>query len=374
MSNVNVVILKEDIGIQMFDGLYAYLKSKNTNIKLVITESFDPTADVNIFYTSMPAERVDVDKFDIVLLSNAGEATNIATDVIRDQLSNKNTYLITNAFLDKSHKLYNKVLCWPDAFTQTKNYWCLPFYNFYFENNINKTECSRKNTVAQIQGANRTVRHNFFKSLKDMKSINNIGKLDNTLINTTPGYFESNEDEKFRKELEKLHPEVYDTFNNEDYVYYEEVECHGIDGQFGRIPPGYKVLKEYFETSCVVYPETSWKNSELAITEKGLKCFYAECLPFPIGGAYTNKIYNDLGFYTAYNLLPETLQKFDSELDHFKRHSMALKGLRYLCNNLDIFGSKEFKQYTTSNKINFHTKSVEFNGIEKLHEVLESKL
>ena len=43
-----------------------------------------------------------------------------------------------------------------------------------------------------------------------------------------------------------------------------------------------------------------------------------------------NTLYNSLGFYTAWNILPEDLQQFDFEQDHNNRYIMMVDALKWL--------------------------------------------
>jgi len=372
MPSINFVIHKSDIGAQLVDGFHAYLCSKEISLDIKIQNSINKNADLNIFFTSMPTKYINTDQYDIVLYSNAGEPVGTATEVIKKNISNSNTYFIANSFLTKDHPLYNKVICWPDPFCQTRTYWTQYFYKYYFNNNDNTRREQQKNKIAYINGQNRTVRHNFFKHLTKIKNIDCFGSYGNNLYNTNISFFESTEDCFFRQELEV--EEIFNVFCNTKYTYHDDKTYHGIDGKFGTIPPGYEILEEYYKYACIVFPESSWQNNELAITEKALKCFYTRCLPFPIAGAYVNSLYNEQGFYTAYNLLPKEYQEFDSELDHSKRHKLALESLKYLNNNLELFETDEFKEYVNHNQVSFHTKDVELSGIERLYNIIVKEI
>jgi hypothetical protein len=120
-----------------------------------------------------------------------------------------------------------------------------------------------------------------------------------------------------------------------------------------------------------VFPESGWQNNELNITEKALKCFYAGCLPFPVAGANVNKLYNEIGFYTAWNLLPGELKSFDSELDHDKRYHAMVECLKWFELNPTVFSSELFSEMTDSNKRNFLTCDCDHDAIKKFDLVIQ---
>ena len=134
---------------------------------------------------------------------------------------------------------------------------------------------------------------------------------------------------------------------------------------------GYFVLPEYFEYRCVVFPESSWLNSEANLTEKTLKCFYAGAMPFPIGGANANQLINQIGYYTAWNLLPDNLKKFDSIKDHRKRYQGAINALKWLADHSEVFDSINSQQMLQENRINFFDCISERQCVKMLNQVLE---
>jgi hypothetical protein len=152
--------------------------------------------------------------------------------------------------------------------------------------------------------------------------------------------------------------------------YYDNLIKTGIDNKFGEIPPGYFQLPLYYENSCVIFPESSWQNNELSVTEKSIKCFYAGSIPFPIGGANTNHLYNELGFYTAWNLLPDEFKQFDSMINHVERVSACVDAIKWLCDHPEVFETPEFVYYTQQNKINALTCRCDNLAVEKFDQLI----
>ena len=156
--------------------------------------------------------------------------------------------------------------------------------------------------------------------------------------------------------------------------YYDLCPTIGIDGKFGKIAPGYFIMPEYFEYACVIFPESTWQNNELAITEKALKCFYTGSLPFPIGGANVNQLYNDIGFYTAWNLLPDNLKQFDQITDHVTRYQQAVVAVDWLNSNYAVFKSDQARSLINQNQYNFLICACDNISIKQLHDLIKTKL
>ena len=131
------------------------------------------------------------------------------------------------------------------------------------------------------------------------------------------------------------------------------------------------MLPEYFENSCIIYPETTWQNNELTITEKTLKCCFAGSLPFPVGGSNINIMLNDMGFYTAWNLLPRKLREFDSILDHNIRYKKMVDAIKWLIDNPYVFQSKKFHEYIIENRNNMLTCKSELEQVINLNNIIE---
>jgi hypothetical protein len=127
-------------------------------------------------------------------------------------------------------------------------------------------------------------------------------------------------------------------------------------------------MPEYNQHKVIAFPETSWVNDELSVTEKALKCFYAKCLPFPVAGRHINQLYNSIGFYTAWNLLPEELQQFDYEEDHQLRYAMMVESLKWI--NQNVMQSTEFDNFVNHNYNEYLNNKLSTFGIKRLYEVI----
>jgi len=369
---INITVKNNDISIQLIDIFYAYVQSLddscNSEYKIQFSDSIDQSADVNIFWDSRPVKSIDTNGYDLVFLGNAGEPMSVSSDGIHQMWGKNNVYLMFNSHLMPDHMLKDKVIYFPDPIQQCRDYWTRHFYPHHHKLQSKKS-ITRSNNIIAINGANRTVRYHFFNKLKEKTNISVRSNFTKQIINTNHSYWESKDDFNFRNFLEEKYADVFEP--ELDYTYFTDSCVVGIDGKFGSVPPGYEIMSEYFEYSCIVYPESSWQNDELSITEKGLKCFYSGSLPFPIAGANVNRLYNELGFYTAWNLLPEELQSFDQEKDHFKRHDLIINALNWLDNNKQVFKSDLFKQLTLQNKLNMLTCNHVQYAIDKIIGLLD---
>jgi hypothetical protein len=328
-----------------------------------------------LYFESAPDHNLShevFEQYDLILICNGGEPLMVCNPLIKDFIQQKpNVYLIANSYLQSEHCMVNKTIWFPHNVQTCRDYWTRHYYPQYFENQ-NFSKLARKNTLYFINGANRAHRH-FFIELCQQKQLkipiqNSMGS---KIIEIGDSQWESQHDQAFREDLSMRYETVWPQMG--DYTYYDNNVWVGIQQRFGSIPMGYFLLPLYFENFCVVFPESGWQNNELNITEKALKCFYAGSLPFPIGGANVNKLYNNVGFYTAWNLLPTHLQLFDSELDHEVRYCAIVECLKWIEQNPQIFHSDKFREMTAANKINFLTchcdqESIKnFDGLIKKH-------
>ena len=217
-----------------------------------------------------------------------------------------------------------------------------------------------------LNGANRAHRNHFLQILKKQNcKIDISNNISNIIHETNDSNLESKYDSKFRE----LVNESYEILRNQETQYYKNsVKC-GINNKMGEVVPGYFLLPCYNNYKIIAFPETTWINDELAVTEKALKCFVSKCLPFPVAGRHTNTLYNSLGFYTAWNILPEDLQQFDFEQDHNNRYTMMVDALKWLDKN--IHTCKQFDFYVEHNYNLYLDNKFAKNGVEKLYNILE---
>jgi hypothetical protein len=388
MKQINVQVDSDDIGIQIFDALHAYRQSLNnsncgggfasyTSDWDIRFTSYDDTADLNILYMGMPPSGINKDSivmFDIVLLGNAAEPITATSDGINELLySMPNVHLVCNSYIDRMHMLHGKIIHFPFVLMNHRDHFCRQWYPQLYEINAYK-KIIRNPSMCAISGENRTWRHHFFKSL-DYR-IYRAGCFSNAITATNHSFFETDDDTIFRNAIGNMYRDEITVWGEGDSTnnYYDDSVSVGINGKFGRIPPGYFFMPEYFAHSCIVYAESTWQNNELVITEKTIKCLMAGSIPFPVGGVNTHKLCNELGIYTAYNLLPAALQRFDDEINHWKRYQQMHYAIEWLLINKSIFKSDRFDELVTINKDNLLSCSIDITAIKKFSDLIENAL
>ena len=351
---INIDIKNTGIGFQIFDALYAFKQSLtldySSNLDIVINQPLMPD-DCSVLWADMPSNMSveETKKYNLVFISNRGESLMVATHRMTELIQQDNTYLIPNSFLTQDHQLFDKVITWPDSFLQCRDYWCRHFYPQYFENLRNRDQ-KKKWVITAINGQNRTWRHWLFAELlSTVHNINITSNLGSSITQLNDPHWASTEDTIFH---EWINSRFEHTIPQPD-TYYSNSKMIGIDRKFGEIPPGYFIMPEYWQSDCVLWPETTWQNNELCVTEKACKCFYSQTIPWPVGGANIHTLYNEQGFYTAWNLLPPEHQQFDNILDHEKRYNALTCALYWATEHPEVFYSIQAKEMLQSNQTKF---------------------
>lgn len=375
----------QGIGHQILDAWHAYQQHKNSASNYVFNAQYQETQqicgpdsddyDLSILLLSVKQQNKFPEhllaSYDLILMCNGGETLQVGSPTVKDWLSRySNTYLISNSYLAQGHAMSDKNIWFPHNIQTCRDYWTRHFYPQYFENR-EYGQLPRKKVLEFINGQTRANRKYFIDLLlqanADIPIRNSLGT---RVVEVADSQWESPQDTAFKTYANNLYTTVLDQAN--DYSYYDNTPTIGINNQFGLVLPGYFVLPLYFETWCVVFPEAGWQNNELNVTEKAIKCFYAGSLPFPIGGANINKLYNEIGFSTAWNLLPPDLQKFDSEVDHALRYQGMVSCVSWLADNAQVFESALAQDMITKNKINFLTCDADYRAIVKFDTVLHA--
>jgi hypothetical protein len=331
---------------------------------------------LNILYDYMPCE-IDssiLKKYDLVFFCNGGEPMSVASDGMKKIFDNPKVYYIANSYLNTAHHAYGKIIWFPSDLMFCRDFWCRHFYPQFFESAKNKQLPLIGNLIG-INGANRANRHYFFSQLNQaipsLPVMNNYGTWPRKLIDAS---FESIDDINFREYVNELYKGSADYGIEHSPGYYENSVCVGINQKFGKISPGYFILPEYYQYRVVIFPESNWQNNELAMTEKAFKCFFAGSLPFPIGGASINQLYNQVGFATAWNLLPTDLQQFDSIENHVERQHKIIQSIQWLNDNPWVFSTDKFNELVDKNRITFLTVDCQQKSVQQLYQLIKDKL
>ena len=337
---INVLTQQFRTGPQIFDELNAYYQSLDQNfqsehqIKLY-QSSIDSTADVNILMRYMPEKNIESpDHYDLILLDNAQEPISVSTQVMLDALQLPHCYIVTGSILHTDHQYYNKFLS--DSYclnAHTKVYWSQSFYPHSYEL-IRLKETKRDSIACFINGENRSWRHHFTTVLKKNEPrvyIHNAMARNNIIVETNDSFFESTDDQLFRDWVNEVYPIKRNVTGSSVSALI------GIDGKFGVVPQSNRLMDLYFKYKFVISPESTYHNDCIHINEKTMKCFVAGTLPFPIGGSNTNQLYNDTGFFTAWNLLPDEFKQFDNIKDHRLRFEKTVQAISWLCDHPEVF-------------------------------------
>jgi len=377
MMNINVHLLNgiDSVGAQIFDHLYAYEQSINSNYTSNLQISFSNTKNlkknaINILFAQLPRKKIeDASNYDLILLDNGDEPLIVSNQIVYETLVNNNhSYLIANSMLHSSHPLANRIIPTFNDCLLVHNYFHQPKYPQYY---CQPTIQNRKNLFI-INGACRAHRWHFISEI--LKCVPEL-EVKSTLTSkgviheTKDCFFESPEDTNFKEWVNTNYP-ISRNSNASNSYYQKSIIC-GIDNKLGKIPPGYFMLDEYYNHNCIIFPETSWLNHELAITEKSIKCFLAKTFPLPLGGAFINQLYNTLGFYTAWNLLPPELQEYDSILDHNIRSKHIGLATKYLFDNPAVFETDQAKHYLDLNQVNMLLYKFNLPGAKHFLDILK---
>ena len=372
MKNLNITIHDncDSIGLQFFDFYYAYQQSKSADFVSDVDIEFNNTTRpdcINILFASMPESELDIDRYDLVLLDNADEPLSCTFTTTGEQLiQHDNVYVLANSIFPNNHPMHKKIIYYGTPFQQVQSYYFRPFYPQYF---CDYSGSPDKDGLTFVNGANRSVRHHIMQQLATKTDINIHNKLssDQNIIKTVDSFFETDHDRKFRDWANDEYPESRYAKTN----YYNCQVPIGIDNKFGTIPPGYFMMDCYLKSHCVIFPESSWINHELSITEKSIKCFLAKTFAFPVAGAGVNQLYNKLGFYTAWNLLPDKLKQFDHELDHQRRYEMITDAVLFLSKNQNLFETDSAKNILDHNYVLFVSNNFATIGVNKFDEIIK---
>jgi hypothetical protein len=380
MKKINVKIQSQDDlthnSLQIWDFFYSYRQYLNrhnnydSDVDIRISSDIEIEADaLNVGWYHMPNNITGSECFDLIIVDANQHHFEVSTECMYNAVKNNpKCFYVTGSYVDKNHELYNKLIITPMTFN-TLSYFVRPFYPQYYEKDMLRHP-NQKN-ILYINGQNRSNRQYFIELLQ--QHVDNID-IKNSLTPLTSveklldSFFETDEDSQFREFVNSKVRCSNSSFA--DYYYSNSIKI-GVEQKFGAIPPGYFMLDEYYQYQCIVFPETTWLNNEIFVTEKTIKCCIAECIPFPVGGANTHKLYNQLGYFTAWNLLPDELRSFDNELDHIIRYQQQVEAVAWLTEQ-QLWQTSAAQDIIKHNKNFFFSASHDNRAAEKLNSIIES--
>lgn len=373
MKKINVISDYPTISVQIFDRYYAYRQSVNqkhnykSDVDIVFSNIIKSDC-TNVLLSHMPDAEINYDAFDFVFFDNGGEPIEVMTSTIKQQLDNdiKNKcYFITGSIVDDDFLYADKIISYNASVQQFIRYHTEGFYPQYYDKK--QFEHLAREGMCFINGQNRSWRNHLMELIKtNLPNIDIYSNISKNVVETITPEFADMHDKVFSKFLKK-HVSIIDEISRQDYNY-KSIQV-GIDEKFGLHPLGFFLLEHYFKYDCIIFPETTCLNNQIFMTEKIFKCFLAECIPFPVGGANINYLYNKVGFKTAWNLLPEDLQSFDQELNHIKRYGLIVEALKWFTKNQNIFQSDQAQKIKVDNKVNILYHNLDYNVVEKLDKI-----
>ena len=359
----------------LFEYLHAYDQYKNkindySNLLDIKFTNDISQPGIHVIIISHPLEEIpdDLTMYDIILLDTADEPLVNFNDIMLDVLNTyPNSWIVSNSTTTNTHALHDRIIPTYGDWDTCLNWWLRPIYPQKFL--MTQTPAEFKKNIVFINGSNRTWRDYFLRSMRKcgIDTVNNITQ-ESTVV-TTPfcSSTSSDEDIKFFNYLNEQYPFLAIKYHVDRY--YNNLIPMKIDAANGYAQPGYFLLDEYLNYHCVVFPETDFKNNELPLTEKALKCFMVGVLPFPIGGANINSLYNSMGFRTVIELLPNDLE-FDHILDHQERFKIATEAIEWLNQHTEVFSSTQAKEIIQSNKEQFFAARPVEKSIERLYNII----
>jgi len=288
--------------------------------------------------------------FDYYFVENAGHPLQVMGNA-KKFIDQGSADLLIGSFLHANHELYNRTLSFPEDFVNCNTWYTNPNY---FTSNLFKTK-QKKHNLTFITGKNRSVRQYLTEELS--KHCNVVIDKDTNIVKTQCNSFASDEDNYFvnycNDRYNAVSAKLADTSKKHEL---EQVIRFGKDGKFGKSTLGYCPLEEYFTSKCIVYPETTFYNWELLITEKTWKCIKANTHWIMFSGAGSYEIMRELGFRSIVELCPDRINNFDSETDHICRIQKIAECCNYLqtMDSLNIFDSSEAQNILKNNYENFH--------------------
>lgn len=372
---IAIYVHQTGVDLRIFDFLRSHLQFSHSNIEINYAQdhSILNEADKKLLFSSMPRQlNQKLDHFDLILLSNADEPTLVATDCLIENLHLDKTRLIANAWLDTNHQLFHKVLPLNNDFLITRQYWTSAFFPQYHSHQATKNQKIKH--LMFVNGQNRSWRHHIIEEIKkQIPTMHCHSVLSSVIHETNDAPWESPEDTAFREFVNNR----YTIKRNVSWDYYANSTCIkippitlGLPQGDCMIPPGYFILDYYYQYKCIVFPESNWKNYEVSPTEKIAKCFFTKTLPWPVGGAKINQLYNSLGFFTAWNLLPDPLRDFDQDSDHIERYQKMVLAIRWLDNHPSVLDSEACYQMLEKNYAQFLCNDMDQRSVTNLRKLV----
>jgi hypothetical protein len=368
--NVNFIRVGDKIIGQLIDYWAAYRQYINRDdaYRLDVNITFSDVVvpdSTNIMVIGLmdhidPADHPDVDLF---LLDNNGESLEVSSDLFRElMLGRTDCWLVCGSYVQGDQTWQQRMISWNHNHTMTADAMTRAFYPQYHDVRISRHQ--RDRSMIYCNGQNRAWRQYWMHLMNQHCHIDVRNTLSTTAMPVLHCAWESTEDQLFR---EWLNGRPWVTELDQPYEWCNAVAIgieQGGQPKFGHVLAGYTMLDLYYQYHCVIYPESSWINDQLFVTEKTFKCLVAGAIPWPISGAGTNRMLDTIGVRTAWHLLPQELRSWDQEQDHRARYRAQSEAVAWAAAHPDIWISAEADQIRAHNRAWFYCNSMNVQGAQ----------
>lgn len=365
--------------IPYIDNVYAYWQHCDQNYRSCHTVHInrcDLPHDRSILITQDQGQLTPdrLCKYDVALYDNCHESFGVKTHGLDQYIGIDKIYMLTASKLHHCHPLYRKNIWYPFFFFVKQghggNYFDGNWPHYYDLIDLDKNALLNTQGMIFINGTNRSWRNFLVEIIRDaVPDLAMHKSLTKHVVATLDCAFESNADRHFRNIINDRYREHF--YDDEDYHNPGDIiDTIGIDGKFGESARNLQLIQAYGEFRCIIYPETSWLNNDMQVTEKTVKCFVTRCIPWPIGGMHLHAQMLEVGFHTAWQLLPESLQAFDGIEDHQERHRQMALAIKWLFDNQSVLYGSEVDDLTNKNFYNWHCWSAANCAMQKLSGVI----
>ena len=355
MKCIRVTTDKTDyVGLEIFDYLVAYSQWHNDYNHIIDISLGDPEPHAfNIAFVSMPqTDLLDLDHFDMVILDNADEAFGRGTEHLYQALfQHHNTYLACNSVLHPYHSQYNKlhkrIITTMIHWNYHRRTYIDPVYAPSYEYNMSSPAAG---SIIYINGRNRSWREYITQLLQQHASrVPHHNQINNAVVSETKfAWHEDQHDTAMRIWCNDYL--VNNKHNSEPPEQRWPALPAGVASRFGTVQFYDRFFDAFRHNAVIVYPESTWQNNVLSLTEKSMRCFLHQRWAMPFGGANIHALFRSQGFETAWSLLPQRLQQFDQCLDHKQRWQQQALAIDWLAEHPEVFDSDRARNILLQNK------------------------
>lgn len=364
--------------VQIMDFYFAYRQSVNRDRRYRSDFTFSTTPGeeiqpgaVNIAWLNMPDNLPRmIDHYDLVFVANNQHPLEVATQCVADNLmTDPRWYFVSGGYLAQNHPAKSKVI-WYTNVMLYRDLVTRPFFPQFFDFQRLKSTPTRK-SISVINGQNRSHRLWLVNEIRSRIG-DRVDIQDNFQGFGTSEllycFFESDEDRRFRDDVNR--DQVTNTWEVLEAVYDLSVGM-GQDQKFGFQTPGFFTMDQYLQYNCIVYPETCWINDEIFFTEKIWKCCAHRNVPWPMAGANTHRLYNELGIRTVLDILPREFQDCDTIPDHKQRYLRNIEAMSWALDHPEIWVSPAAEDVRQQNYVTLFDNTLDGNFVYQLDDIFQ---